>query len=71
MALRPLWIVVLFQREDRLYKSKSDVNRRPSLTYKDGPRAEKVKEVTNHSDKRRITFIICQEGSKIVLSNKM
>ena len=32
-----------FQRGDRLYTSKSDVCRRQILTYKDGPRAERIK----------------------------
>ena len=32
-----------FQCGDRLYKSESDVYRRQILTYKDGPRTEKVK----------------------------
>ena len=31
---------------DRLYTSKSDVYRRQILTYKDGPRAERVKRKT-------------------------
>ena len=31
-----------FQRRDRLYTSESDVCRRQILTYKDGPRTERV-----------------------------
>ena len=43
MGLRPLLIFVLFQWEDRLWTSESDVYRRQILTYKDGPRTERVK----------------------------
>ena len=32
----------LFQGGDRLYTSESDVHRRQILTYKDGPRDERV-----------------------------
>ena len=39
-----------FQRGDRLYTSESDVYRRQSLTYKDGPRAESVNNyILSHS----------------------
>ena len=31
-----------FKREDRLYKSESDVCRRQILTYKDGPCTERI-----------------------------
>ena len=52
MGLRPLEISQFFQRVDRIYTAESniykkdtasDVYSRPILTYKDGPRAEKVK----------------------------
>ena len=43
MGLRPLEIFQFFQCEDRLDTSESDVYRRQILTYKDGPRAERVK----------------------------
>ena len=36
--------ILLFQREDRLYTSQSDVYRRQILTYKDGLRAERVND---------------------------
>ena len=42
MGLRPLEIFYFFQRGDRLYTSESDVYRRQIMTYKDGPRAERV-----------------------------
>ena len=42
MGLRPLEIFNFFQCEDRLYTSESDVYRRQILTYKDGPRTERV-----------------------------
>ena len=42
MGLRPLEIVLFFQCGDRLYTSESAVYRRQILTYKDGPRAERV-----------------------------
>ena len=32
-----------YQRGDRLYTSESDVCRRQILTYKDGPRTERIK----------------------------
>ena len=35
---------------DRLYMSESDVYRRQILTYKDGPRAERVKRPQHHRD---------------------
>ena len=41
MGLRPLFY--FFQCGDRLYTSESDVYRRQILSYKDGPRAERVK----------------------------
>ena len=45
MSLRPLIICNFFQCGDRLYTSESDVYRRQILTYKDGPRAERVNTV--------------------------
>ena len=42
MGLRSLEIFLFFQCGDRLYTSESDVCRRQILTYKNGPRAEKV-----------------------------
>ena len=35
-----------FSAEDRLYTSESDVYRRQILTYKDGPRNERVKPIS-------------------------
>ena len=43
MGLRPLERFKFFQCGDRLYTSESDVCRRQILTYKDGPRTERVK----------------------------
>ena len=43
MGLRPLKMLKFFQCGDRLYTSRSDVYRRQILTYKDGPRIERVK----------------------------
>ena len=43
MGLRPLYFLFLFVRDD-LYTSESDVYIRQILTYKDGPRAERVNE---------------------------
>ena len=43
MGLRPLVIFHFFQCGDRLYTSECDVYRRYILTYKDGPRTERVK----------------------------
>ena len=40
--------LLLFQCGDRLYTSESDVNRRQILTYKIGPRAERVKQSIAH-----------------------
>ena len=47
MGLRPLEIFYYFQCRDRLYTSESDVYRRQILTYKDGPRTERVKYPSN------------------------
>ena len=44
MGLRPLEIFNFFQCGDRLYTSESDVCK--IITYKDGPRAERVKALT-------------------------
>ena len=44
MRLRPLEGFQFFQRGDRLYTSESDVYRRQILTYKDGPRTERVED---------------------------
>ena len=43
MGLRPLEFFIFFPCGDRLYTSESDVYRRQILTYKDGPRAVRVK----------------------------
>ena len=43
MGLRPLIFLKLFQCGDCLYTSESDVYRRQIMTYKDGPRTERVK----------------------------
>ena len=43
MALWPLEVFYFFQCVDCLFTSESDVYRRQILTYKDGPRAERVK----------------------------
>ena len=43
LGLRSLEIFQFFQCGDRLYTSESDVYRRQILTYKDGPRTERVK----------------------------
>ena len=43
MSLRPLEPFHFFQIGDRLYTSESGVYRRQILTYKDDPRAERVK----------------------------
>ena len=40
--LRPIEICLFFQHGDRLYTSESDVYRPQILTYKDGPRAERL-----------------------------
>ena len=42
MGLGRLEIVYHLQRGELLYTSESDVYRRQNLTYKDGPRAERV-----------------------------
>ena len=42
MGLRPLEILYFFQCEEFLYKSEYAVYRRHILTYKDGPRTERV-----------------------------
>ena len=42
MGRRPLEIFVFFPHRDRIYTSESDVYRRQILTYKDGPRTERV-----------------------------
>ena len=42
MVLRLVELFYFFQSGDRLYTSKSDVYRRQILTYKEGPRAERV-----------------------------
>ena len=42
MCLRQLEILSNSQSGDRLYVSESDVSRHQILTYKDGPRAERV-----------------------------
>ena len=47
MGLRLL--IILFQCGDILYTSESDVSRRQILTYKDGPRTERV-----NKDRHRI-----------------
>ena len=43
MCLRSLEIFYFFPCGDRLYTPESDVYRRQILTYKDGPRTERVK----------------------------
>ena len=47
MGLRSLEIFQFFQLGDRLHTSESDVYRRHTLTYKDGPRAEMTNQ-ENH-----------------------
>ena len=42
MGIGLLEIFLLFQCGDRLYTLETDVHRRQILTYKDGPRAERV-----------------------------
>ena len=42
MSPRPLVIFKFYQRGDCLNTSESDVYRRQILTYKDGPRTERV-----------------------------
>ena len=42
MGLRVLDILYFLQRGYRLYTTEPDVYRRQILTYKDGPRAERV-----------------------------
>ena len=42
MGQQPLKIFAFFQRGDDFYTSESDVYRRQILTYKDGPRTERV-----------------------------
>ena len=42
--LRPLELFQFFQCGDCLYTSESDVYRRQIMTYKDGPRTERVSE---------------------------
>ena len=42
MGLRPLLCLYFLQCGDRLYTSESDVYRRQILTYKDGPRTERL-----------------------------
>ena len=46
MGLQPLELFKFFQRGQRLYTSESDVYRRHILTYKDGPRAERVNRLS-------------------------
>ena len=43
MGVRPLEIFPFFLRRDRLHTSESEVCRRQIQTYKEGPRAERVK----------------------------
>ena len=47
MGLRTLYVCQFFHRGDRLYTSESDAYRRQMLTYKDGPRTERVNEVAS------------------------
>ena len=54
MGLRPLEIFSLFQCGERLYTSESVVYRQQILTYKDGPRAERV--TVNSQTKRTQRF---------------
>ena len=57
MGLRPLEICQYFQNGDRLYTSESDVYRRQIPTAKDGPRAERVKNIFSVLIQK-----ICQHG---------
>ena len=43
MGSRPLYIFLIFQCGDRLYALESYVYKRQILTFKDDPRAERVK----------------------------
>ena len=63
MGLRPLEICLLLQRGDRLYTSESDVYRRQNLTYKDGPRAERVSQLTLSSNLHPLQAADCCHNS--------
>ena len=43
LPLEIIIVIIIFQRGNSLYTSESDVYRRQILTYKDGPRADRVK----------------------------
>ena len=59
MDLRPLEIILFFQRGSHLYTSESDVYRRQIPTYKDGPRAVRVKNTL----KTMILYIYRKPGA--------
>ena len=50
--------IVFFQCGDRLYTSESDVYRRQILTYKDDPRAGRVKKETQEDQKSGNVFFL-------------
>ena len=66
IRLAYIWKAEPFQRWDRLYTSDSDVYWRQNLTYKDGPRAERIKIL-----KIKIYIMVVDKRKEVTKTVKM